>query len=559
MQRGRWTATVTADAERRLGRFRLGELIDRDGDARLHRALDANGKAVALWTIPLARLCGDAAALERFRRTATAAARLSHPAIPAVLASGEHAGTAFVATALAEGPTLAGRLADGPLSLEDGVATLDRVLGALEAAHRAGIVHGGLTAEAIRLAGNAAMVTGFGRAALTAARASTGDDLAAAGRLIERLLSGHADRPAVAALLEQVRERDGTSFPDAASLRRAVAGLTGTPLPVSTAKPRPVRRWPLWLGGMVLAGGLTTGAVLMNRPAPTSPLATLPPPTTAAAAPMAAPAAVQPSPPEPEPAPETPAVPQPAMPQAAMPRRPPVAAVAQALRSIPCALVTVEETGGRLLVSGTAAGERAETAVREAVDAAAAGWEHGFDLATADARFCAPLAGVAAALDANRGLAEPLTATLAEAETAIGTAMETAAVGGLPLLHAGDALLLEIRAPARPVRLQVDYFTIDGTVIHLLPNPSDGGTALAAGDLRQLGDRADGGRHWTIGPPYGTELLLTIATAEPLFPTPRPEQEPAADYLAALAEALASVPDDAPAALAAARFITTGP
>lgn len=555
MQRGRGTATVTADAERRLGRFRLVELIDRDGDARLHRALDANGQAVALWTIPLARLCGDAAALERFRRTATAAARLSHPAIPAVLASGEHAGTAFVATALAEGPTLADRLADGPLSLEDGVATLDRMLGALEAAHRAGIVHGRLTAEAIRLAGNAAMVTGFGRAALTAARASADDDLAAAGRLIERLLSGHADCPAVAALLEQVRERGGTSFPDAASLRRAVAGLTGTPLPVSTAKPKSARRWPLWLGGMVLAGGLTTGAILTNRPAPTSPPPTLPPPTTAAAAPMAAPAAVLPSPPEQEPAPETPAIPQPAMPQPTLPRRPPVAAVAQALRSVPCALVTVEETGGRLLVSGTAAGERAETAVREAVDAAAAGWDHGFDLATADARFCAPLAGVAAALDANRGLAEPLTAILAEAVPAT----ETATEGGLPLLHAGDALLLEIRAPARPVRLQVDYFTIDGTVIHLLPNPSDGGTALAAGGLRRLGGRADGGRHWTIGPPYGTELLLTIATAEPLFPTPRPEQEPAADYLSALAEALASVPDDAPAALAAARFITTGP
>ena len=96
-------------------------------------------------------------------------------------------------------------------------------------------------------------------------------------------------------------------------------------------------------------------------------------------------------------------------------------------------------------------------------------------------------------------------------------------------------------------------------LVHLLPNPSDSGTALAAGASRRLGDRADGGRHWTVGPPYGSELLLTIATTEPLFPTPRPEQEPAADYLAALVEALAAMPDDAPTALAAARFITTGP
>lgn len=544
MQRGRGTTatTGTAESERRLGRFRLRELIGRDGEARLHRALDANGQAVALWTIPLARLCADATSLERFRRTAAATAQLSHPAIPAVLASGEHAGTAFVATALVEGPTLADRLADGALSFDDGVATLDRVMGALDAAHRAGIVHGALGAEAIRHSGGAAMVTGFGRTALTAAQASRSDDLAAAGRLIVRLLAGHDDRPAVASLLERVRERGGDAFPDAASLRRAVAALTGTPLPASAATPRRARRWPLWFGGLTLAGGLAAGALLMNRPGPTLTTPLSSPPATATTAPATAPAAAASSPPEPAPAPEVPVA----------PRRPPVAAVAQALRAIPCALVTVEEAGGQLLVSGTAMGAQAETAVREAVEAAAGGWDHGFDLATADAQFCGPLASVAAALDANRGLAEPLTTGLATAEAA------TVEGNGLQL-SSGDPLILEIGAPARPVRIQADYFTIDGTVIHLLPNPSDGGTALAAGASRRLGDRTDGGRHWTIGPPYGSELLLTIATAEPLFPTPRPEQEPAADYLAALVEALATLPDDAPAPLAAARFITTGP
>jgi len=546
MQRGRGTATVTAESERRLGRFRLRELIGRVGEARLHRALDANGQALALWTIPLARLCADAASLERFRRTAAATAQLSHPAIPAVLASGEHAGTAFVATRLVEGRTLADRLADGALSLDESVATLDRVLGALDAAHRAGIVHGALEAEAIRHSGSSAMVTGFGRTALTAALANRSHDLAAAGRLIERLLSGHDDHPAVASLLEQVRERGAAAFPDAASLRRAVAGLTGTPLPASVATPKRARRWPLWLGGMTLAGGLAAGAVLMNRPVPTLTTPLSSPPATATTAPVTAlataPAAATLPPPEPAPAPEVPVA----------PRRPPVAAVAQALRGIPCALVTVEEAGGRLLVSGTAMGAQAETAVREAVEAAAGGWEHGFDLAAADARFCGPLASVAAALDANRGLAEPLTARLATAEAA-------SAEGIGPQLSSGDALILEIRAPARPVRIQADYFTVDGTVIHLLPNPSDSGTALAAGASRRLGDRADGGRYWTIGPPYGSELLLTIATAEPLFLTPRPEQEAAADYLAALVEALATLPDDAPATLAVARFITTGP
>ncbi|CBS88831.1 protein of unknown function (plasmid) [Azospirillum lipoferum 4B] len=544
---------MTADAEPRLGRFRLRELIGRDGDARLHRALDANGRAVALWTIPLARLCDDAASLERFRRTAAATAQLSHPAIPAVLASGEHAGTAFVATVMIEGPTLAERIADGTLTLDDSRETLGRVLSALDAAHRAGVVHGALGADIVRHSGAAAMVTGFGRTALTGERASRSDDLVAAGRLVEQLLSGHDDQPAVASLLERLRERGAAAFPDAAALRGAVAAPTGTPLPASAATAKHARRWPLWLGGLLLAVGLATGAILMSRPAtvppspkpsPQSSNLSSPVPSPPPAVTRTAPAAdiVPLPPPDPAPVPEAPIA----------PRRPPVAAVAQALRSIPCALVTVEETGGRLLVTGTAAGERAEAAVREAVEAAAGGWEHGIDLAAADAQFCAPLTGVAAALDANRGLAEPLTTTLATAEVAT-------TEGSEPQLHAGAPLILEMRAPAQPVRIQVDYFTIDGTVIHLLPNPSDSGTALAAGAARRLGDRAEGGRYWTIGPPYGSELLLTIATAEPLFPTPRPEQEPAADYLAALLEALAILPDDAPAPLAVARFITTGP
>lgn len=530
---GTATESATKEREQRLGRYRLLNLIGRDGDARLHRALDANGQAVELWTVPLARLCADAAGLERFRQMATAAARLSHPAIPAILASGEHAGTAFVATLPAEGRTLAARLDDGALDWDEAVATLDRVLDALSAAHRAGVVHGALTAGVIRHSGSATVVGGFGRAALTAADMDRRSDLGAAARLTERVLTGHEDRPAVAALLADLR--DGGNFPDVASLHLAVSGLTGTSRPRAVASAGS-RRWPLWAGGVVLAAGVGAAVTVLNRPSP---------PRIMAEQPAAEKAVVA----KPTPAPiATPSAPPLSPSPPAADRQPPVAAMAQALRAVPCALVTVEKTGGRLLVSGAVAGERAETAVRETVEALAGGWGYGFDLASADAQFCAPLGSVAMALDANRGLAEPLAAIVLEG----------------PDLNAGDPLVLEIRAPARPVQLQVDYFTTDGSVVHLLPNPSDSGAALAAGGSRRLGDKAgngkpQSGRYWTIGPPFGTEMLLTIATAAPLFPTPRPEQEPVADYLAALTEALATMPDDAPPPLADARFIATGP
>ncbi|CAO3402115.1 DUF4384 domain-containing protein [Azospirillum sp. 11R-A] len=533
---------TVVESEKRLGRYRLLDLIRQDGDARLHRALDANGQTVALWTVPLVRLCADAAGLERFRRMAGAAARLSHPAIPAILASGELAGTAFVATAPADGPTLATRLADGPLEWEDTVATLGRVLDALAAAHRAGVIHGALGADTVLRAGAAAVVAGFGRTALTAAAVDRRDDLAAAVGLTERLLAGHGQRPGVSALLATLRDDGAAAFPDAGALLRAVSALNEASVASAGLAPARTGRWPLLLGGVAVLGGLSATAVL-NRPAPL-----LPPPTAMVedALPDFEPASEPPA--SSSASPPAPAPPLPPAPPPAVPRQPPVAAVAAALRAIPCALVGVETTGGRLLVSGTVAGERAETAVRETVETLAAGWDHGFDLATADARFCAPLGSVATALDANRGLAEPLAVSMLEG----------------PALNAGDPLMLEIRAPARPVRLQVDYFTIDGSVVHLLPNPSDSAIALAAGASRRLGERGEDGkpgtgRSWTIGPPYGTEMLLTIATAEPLFATPRPEQEPAADYLAALADALAALPDDAPVALADARFIATGP
>ncbi|CAO3435866.1 DUF4384 domain-containing protein [Azospirillum endophyticum] len=537
MRRSAATTDRATGTDRRLGRYRLLDLIEREGDARLHRAVDASGRVVALWAVPLRCLCTDVGSLERFRHMAAAAARLSHPAIPAILTSGEHGGIAFVAIMPADGPTLATRLADGPLGWEEAVATLDRVLDALATAHRSGVIHGALSADTIRYDGAMTMVTGFGRAVPAAMQAVQRDDLSGAMRLTQRLLAAHAEHPGVATLLAELRDGGTDAFPDARSLQRAVAGVKETIVPpLSRAGPTRSRRRPTRLGAMVLAGGALAGglAVLAVSHRPSPPPSPFPTPATGTTAEAGAVATAEP------------VLPPAAPPQ--MARQPPVDAVARALRSIPCALVGVEAVGSGLLASGTVAGEQAETEVRETVEALAAGWDHGFDLVIADAQFCAPLGSVVTALDANRGLAEPLIATVPEG----------------PALNAGDPLILEIRAPARPVQLQVDYFTIDGTVVHLLPNPSDSDAALRAGASRRLGEKprdktGKGGRHWTIGPPFGTEMLLTIATAAPLFSVPRPEQESAADYLTALAAALATIPADGPAPLADARFIVTGP
>ena len=54
----------------------------------------------------------------------------------------------------------------------------------------------------------------------------------------------------------------------------------------------------------------------------------------------------------------------------------------------------------------------------------------------------------------------------------------------------------------------------------------------------RLGDRAAGGQAWRVGPPFGHELIVAIASSKPLFPAPRPATETTQDYIAALSEAL---------------------
>jgi serine/threonine protein kinase, bacterial len=77
----------------------------------------------------------------RFDVEARAAAALNHPNTVAVPDSGEHDGMPFIVMERLPGSTLADHVARGPLPHPHVRATLDNVLAALTAAHRAGILH----------------------------------------------------------------------------------------------------------------------------------------------------------------------------------------------------------------------------------------------------------------------------------------------------------------------------------------------------------------------------------------------------------------------------------
>ncbi len=115
-----------------LGRGAMGEVYAAE-DVRL-------GRRVAVKLLP-AELDTDRAATERFQREARIVSSLNHPNICTLYDIGEHQGRHFMVMELLEGESLAARLGRGPLPVEQVLTFGADVAGALDAAHRQGVVH----------------------------------------------------------------------------------------------------------------------------------------------------------------------------------------------------------------------------------------------------------------------------------------------------------------------------------------------------------------------------------------------------------------------------------
>ena len=95
---------------------------------------------VALKVLP-ASVAGDAERLARFQREAEVLASLNHPNIASIYGLERADGINALVMELVEGPTLADRIAQGPLPLDEALRIARQIADALEAAHERGIVH----------------------------------------------------------------------------------------------------------------------------------------------------------------------------------------------------------------------------------------------------------------------------------------------------------------------------------------------------------------------------------------------------------------------------------
>jgi len=124
-----------------LGPFRIESFLGAGGMGEVYRAYDTKlQRAVAIKVLPDS-FAQDPNRLARFEEEARALAALNHPNVGAIYGLEESAGVAALVLELVEGPTLAERLAAGPLPFDEVVRIARQLAEGLEAAHKRGIIH----------------------------------------------------------------------------------------------------------------------------------------------------------------------------------------------------------------------------------------------------------------------------------------------------------------------------------------------------------------------------------------------------------------------------------
>ena len=136
----------------RLGPYLVLDQIGAGGMGEVYRAKDTNlGRDVAIKVLPEA-FAQDPERLARFEREAKTLASLNHPNI-AIIHGLERAGGGVLAIVmeLVEGPTLADRIAQGSIPVDEALPIAKQIAQALEGAHEQGIIHRDLKPANIKL------------------------------------------------------------------------------------------------------------------------------------------------------------------------------------------------------------------------------------------------------------------------------------------------------------------------------------------------------------------------------------------------------------------------
>jgi tRNA A-37 threonylcarbamoyl transferase component Bud32 len=193
-------------------------------------------------------------------------------------------------------------------------------------------------------------------------------------------------------------------------------------------------------------------------------------------------------------------------------------ALAASLHNASCSLTHSTDQDGHVVVSGVI-GRNAETAAadlaRASLPAGASADSYTLRLNTFDGPYCGVVDLIRAAA------AQPIGLNLRNNAT---------------VLRKDDDIVPQITMPDFPAWLTVDYFSSDGGVAHLHPTTVAAAHQEAAGSHITLGNTPK--ERWQVDVPFGTDMIVAIASSAPLFTRPRPNSDTGATYLTALNHAL---------------------
>ena len=220
------------------------------------------------------------------------------------------------------------------------------------------------------------------------------------------------------------------------------------------------------------------------------------------------------------------------------------AAIVEALRQTACVAATGDlHAPESITLRGVAGNAPAAAALQDAVAGAVPGAPVEWGVAAADGPYCAML-------DLVRPLLRPFGS---EART-----VSVALKDGRTNLVQEEQMYPAINMPDFASYLQLDYLDSDGTVAHLvnaLP-----GRAIPANSLQMLGKpRPPADPGFVVDEPFGTDVIVAIASSTPLFRTARPASEPIGTYVRDLKAALEAAARNGNRASAAVLMVRTSP
>jgi serine/threonine protein kinase len=134
-----------------LGSYEITALLGKGGMGEVYRARDKRlQRDVALKLLP-GDFISDSDRLARFEREAQVLASLNHSNIAAIYGIEESKQTPALVIELVDGPTLAERIAQGPIPIEEVLSIAGQIAEAMEYAHEAAVIHRDLKPANIKL------------------------------------------------------------------------------------------------------------------------------------------------------------------------------------------------------------------------------------------------------------------------------------------------------------------------------------------------------------------------------------------------------------------------